>query len=131
LGRSASLRFPSPLIEPDLPISGIRLSDWLHRKAHGGRPLQAGVSRRHRGTDQPSPYGRAPSEAFGYFQDEERESLRKRIHKLRALAKEKPENPLTVIESFDRKRMVVRKVKAAGSLLPWIRTGISAEGMFD
>ncbi len=30
-------RFPSPLIEPDVPISGIRLSDWLHRKAHGGR----------------------------------------------------------------------------------------------
>ncbi len=59
-------RFPSPLIEPDVPISGIRLSDWLHRKAHGGRPLQAGVSRRHRGTNQPSPYGRAPSEAFGY-----------------------------------------------------------------
>ena len=32
-------RFPSPLIEPDVPISGIRLSDWLHRKAHGGRPI--------------------------------------------------------------------------------------------
>ncbi len=32
------LRFPSPFIEPDVPISGIRLSDWLHRKAHGGRP---------------------------------------------------------------------------------------------
>jgi hypothetical protein len=28
-------RFPSPLIKPDVPISGIRLSDWLHRKAHG------------------------------------------------------------------------------------------------
>ena len=38
LGRLASLRFPSPLIEPDLRISRIRLSDWLHRKAHGGRP---------------------------------------------------------------------------------------------
>jgi hypothetical protein len=35
LGHSASLRFLSPLIEPDVPISGIRLSDWLHRKAHG------------------------------------------------------------------------------------------------
>jgi len=23
-----------PLIEPDVPISGIRLSDWFHRKAH-------------------------------------------------------------------------------------------------
>ncbi len=31
-------RFPSPLIEPDVRISRIRLSDWLHRKAHGGRP---------------------------------------------------------------------------------------------
>jgi hypothetical protein len=36
LGHSATLRFPSPLIEPDVPISGIRLSDWLHRKAHDG-----------------------------------------------------------------------------------------------
>ena len=30
-------RFPSPLIKPDEPISGIRLSDWLHRKAHGDK----------------------------------------------------------------------------------------------
>jgi len=29
-----TLRFPFPLIEPDVPASGIRLSDWLHRKAH-------------------------------------------------------------------------------------------------
>ncbi len=28
-------RFPSPLIEPDVRISRIRLSDWLHLKAHG------------------------------------------------------------------------------------------------
>jgi hypothetical protein len=35
LGHAATLRFPSPLIEPDVPISGIRLSDWFHRKAHG------------------------------------------------------------------------------------------------
>jgi hypothetical protein len=28
-----SPRFPSPLIKPDVPISGIRLSDWLHREA--------------------------------------------------------------------------------------------------
>jgi hypothetical protein len=26
LGHSATLRFPSPLIEPDVPISGIRLA---------------------------------------------------------------------------------------------------------
>ena len=25
-------RFPSPLIKPDVPISGIRLSEWLHRR---------------------------------------------------------------------------------------------------
>src|SRR5215468_8757746 len=31
-----TLRFPSPLIEPDVPISGIRLSDWFHRKARAG-----------------------------------------------------------------------------------------------
>jgi hypothetical protein len=33
LGHAATLRFSSPLIEPDVPISGIRLSDWLHREA--------------------------------------------------------------------------------------------------
>ena len=31
----ANAPFPSPLIEPDVPISGIRLSDWFHREAHG------------------------------------------------------------------------------------------------
>ncbi len=35
---SASLRFPSPLIKPDVRISRIRLSDWLHLKAHGMAP---------------------------------------------------------------------------------------------
>jgi hypothetical protein len=35
LGHSATLRFPPPLIEPDVPISGLRLSDWFHREAHG------------------------------------------------------------------------------------------------
>ena len=34
LGHAASLRFPSPLMEPDVRISRIRLSDWLHREAH-------------------------------------------------------------------------------------------------
>jgi hypothetical protein len=28
-------RFPSPLIEPDMRISRIRLSDWFHYEAHG------------------------------------------------------------------------------------------------
>ena len=34
MGHAATLRFPSPLIEPDVRISRIRLSDWLHREAH-------------------------------------------------------------------------------------------------
>src|SRR5256885_10754354 len=32
----STLRFPSPLIKPDVRISRIRLSDWFHRAAHGG-----------------------------------------------------------------------------------------------
>jgi hypothetical protein len=39
LGRMASPCFPSPLIKPDVPISGIRLSDWLHFAAIGGAPM--------------------------------------------------------------------------------------------
>ena len=31
-------RFPSPLIKPDVRISRIRLSDWLHLAAIGGAP---------------------------------------------------------------------------------------------
>src|ERR1700730_12667054 len=34
LRHAATLRFPSPLIEPDVRISRIRLSDWLHREVH-------------------------------------------------------------------------------------------------
>ena len=33
--REPSLRFHFPLIKPDVPISGIRLSDRLHCNAHG------------------------------------------------------------------------------------------------
>src|SRR6185312_11643935 len=36
VARSAQARFLSPLIKPDVRISRIRLSDWLHRKARGG-----------------------------------------------------------------------------------------------
>jgi hypothetical protein len=36
LGLWPSPRFPSPLIKPDVPISGIRLSGWLHREARDG-----------------------------------------------------------------------------------------------
>src|ERR687897_1233028 len=37
-GRLRQLRLPSPLVKPDVRISRIRLSDWLHREAHGGGP---------------------------------------------------------------------------------------------
>jgi hypothetical protein len=36
--KAGRTRLPSPLIKPDVRISRIRLSDWLHRKAHGGGP---------------------------------------------------------------------------------------------
>jgi hypothetical protein len=35
LRHGQSLRFPSPLIEPDVRISRIRLSDWIHRRSFG------------------------------------------------------------------------------------------------
>src|SRR5206468_6459248 len=38
LGRAATSRFLSPLIKPDVPISGIRLSDWFHHMARGSGP---------------------------------------------------------------------------------------------
>ena len=38
---SRATRFPSPLIKPDLRISRIRLSDWLHGRLT--RVLQHGV----------------------------------------------------------------------------------------
>jgi hypothetical protein len=38
LGHAATLRFLSPLIKPDVPVSGIRLSDWIHCRAHGSGP---------------------------------------------------------------------------------------------
>jgi len=61
-------RFPSPLVKPGVPISGTRLSDWLHRKAHDGRPLIAGVGRRHLGTGRSSSSSRAFSEGSGSYQ---------------------------------------------------------------
>ena len=33
---ATSSRFPSPLIEPDVRISRIRLSDRVHHQTHGG-----------------------------------------------------------------------------------------------
>ena len=35
----ATLRFLSPLIKPDMPISGIRLSDQLHRSLPADLPV--------------------------------------------------------------------------------------------
>ena len=64
LGRSASPRLPSPLIKPDVRVSRIRLSDWLHRRAHGGA-RKARVS-----SPQvlPSPCDTASSDGPGPFQ---------------------------------------------------------------
>ena len=39
VARRSALRLPSPLIKPDVRIARIRLSDWLHRKVHGGDPM--------------------------------------------------------------------------------------------
>jgi hypothetical protein len=39
-------RFLPPLVKPDVPISGIRLSDWLHRRTRGHGPLQASNTQR-------------------------------------------------------------------------------------
>src|SRR5262245_53029557 len=34
--REPALRFLSPLIKPDVPVSGIRLSDWFHGRPTAG-----------------------------------------------------------------------------------------------
>ena len=41
-GQWPTPRFPSPLIEPEVPISGVRLSDWLHCRPTA-RHIRAGV----------------------------------------------------------------------------------------
>ena len=57
-----TLRFPSPLIKPNVPISGIRLSDWFHREAHEEVTQTArGFGTVHH---SPSPYDTAFSEGF-------------------------------------------------------------------
>ena len=38
--------FPSPLIKPDVPYSGIRLSDWFHHNTHESHPITS-TGRRH------------------------------------------------------------------------------------
>ena len=52
------LRFPSPLIKPDVRISRIRLSDWLRRTAHDGEPVCLRVR-----------HGRPPSPCDRVFAD--------------------------------------------------------------
>ena len=64
LGRVASLRFPSPLIKPDVRISRIRLSDWLHLEAHGGAKMNANVAGARRVRRTP-PRGEAAGAARG------------------------------------------------------------------
>src|SRR5947207_2130204 len=45
-GNGVPPRFPTPLIKPDVRISRIRLSDWIHRKLTNARPSAlADVSR--------------------------------------------------------------------------------------
>jgi len=44
-GAVALPRFPSPLIKPDVRISHIRLSDWLHLAAVGSAPMCTRLSR--------------------------------------------------------------------------------------
>ena len=51
-GHAATPRFPSPLIEPDVRRYRIRLSDRLHRKAHG----EAGRGKRSRASTPRSPW---------------------------------------------------------------------------
>src|SRR3954454_24873719 len=74
LGHAATLRFPSPLIKPDVRISRIRLSDWFHLAAHGGHRVWCVLPKQWAMADAPSstdrcpssPRGKASSEAPGY-----------------------------------------------------------------
>jgi hypothetical protein len=43
----APSRFPSPLIKPDVPISGIRLSEWFHRRLTNEAPTALSAAGRH------------------------------------------------------------------------------------
>ena len=57
-GQWPTPRFPSPLIKPGVPISGTRLSDWLHRKAHGDKLTARGFGTM---SNSPSPLDTAIS----------------------------------------------------------------------
>src|SRR3954469_23008560 len=49
-------RFPSPLIKPDVPVSGIRLSDRLHQRLTDAAPGEhRAVATRPNPRTQPSP----------------------------------------------------------------------------
>src|SRR6266851_8480548 len=43
----APSRFPSPLIKPDVPVSGIRLSEWFHRRLTNEAPTALSATGRH------------------------------------------------------------------------------------
>ena len=65
LGHAATLRFPSPLIKPDVRISRIRLSDWFHRAAHGGGRVRCVLPKQWAMADAPSNTDRRPSSPRG------------------------------------------------------------------
>jgi hypothetical protein len=58
-GIVCTTRLPSPLIKPDVRISRIRLSDWLHGMLTTLRPIgDIGVVSTHQGRRRPPPCGR-------------------------------------------------------------------------
>src|SRR5580700_1863970 len=58
----ATPRFPSPLIKPDVPISGIRLSDGVHhRLTNPHNPASADETLRVRRTPAPERTGACPA----------------------------------------------------------------------
>src|SRR3954465_16002946 len=61
LGHAATLRFPSPLIKPDVRISRIRLADWFQPAAHGGHRVRCVLPKQRAMADAPSSTDRRPS----------------------------------------------------------------------
>jgi hypothetical protein len=61
LGHAATLRFPSPLIKPDVRIARIRLSDWFQPAAHGGHRVRCVLPKQRAMADAPSSTDRRPS----------------------------------------------------------------------
>ena len=61
LGHAATLRFPSPLLKPDVRISRIRLSDWFQPAAHGGHRVRCVLPKQWAMADAPNSTDRCPS----------------------------------------------------------------------